>query len=98
METPPPAAARPPSPSGRRKATASFFPHVAPIHAKSLPMNQHAKRRYQAGVTAEAERAERMRPKEPKLPTVPLATPETGASVYEVTPEEAGLRLDKVLA
>jgi 23S rRNA pseudouridine1911/1915/1917 synthase len=61
-------------------------------------MNQHAKRRYQAGVTAEAERAERLRPKEPKLPTAPLATPETGASVYEVTPEEAGQRLDKVLA
>ncbi len=61
-------------------------------------MNQHAKRRYQAGVTAEAERAERMRPKERKLPTAPLATPETGASVYEVTPEEAGQRLDKVLA
>ena len=61
-------------------------------------MNQHAKRRYQAGITAEAERAERMRPKERKLPTAPLATPETGASVYEVTPEEAGQRLDKVLA
>jgi ribosomal protein S4 len=61
-------------------------------------MNQHAKRRYQAGITAEAERAERMRPKEPKLPTAPLATPETGATVYEITPEEAGQRLDKVLA
>src|SRR4051794_41784818 len=61
-------------------------------------MNQHAKRRYQAGLTAEAERAERMRPKEPKLPAAPLATPETGASVYEVTPEEAGQRLGKGLA
>ena len=61
-------------------------------------MNQHAKRRYQAGLTAETERAERLRPKEPKLPTAPLATPETGATIYEVTPEEAGQRLDKVLA
>src|SRR4051794_16209301 len=61
-------------------------------------MNQHAKRRYQAGLTAEAERAERMRPKEPKLPAAPLATPEAGAATYEVAPEEAGQRLDKVLA
>jgi len=61
-------------------------------------MNQHAKRRYQAGITAEAERAERLRPKEPKLPTAPLATPQEGTLTYEITEEEAGQRLDRALA
>lgn len=61
-------------------------------------MNQHAKRRYQAGLTAEAERAERMKPREPKLPSAPLATPDAGVTTYEITPEEAGQRIDRVLA
>ncbi len=61
-------------------------------------MNQHAKRRYQAGITAEAERAERVKPQAPKIPPAPLATAEEGIITYEILPEEAGQRLDRVLS
>lgn len=58
-------------------------------------MNQHAKRRYQAGLAREAERE---RPEKVTTPRPLLATPEEGAMTYEILPEEAGQRLDRTLA
>ncbi|MDB5593341.1 MAG: Pseudouridine synthase [Hyphomicrobiales bacterium] len=58
-------------------------------------MNQHAKRRQQAGIAREAER---QKPERVMHVGPPLATPEEGLVTYEITPEEAGQRLDRALA
>ncbi|MDB5507625.1 MAG: RluA family pseudouridine synthase [Hyphomicrobiales bacterium] len=58
-------------------------------------MNQHAKRRHQAGLAREAERE---KPERVKHAGPPLATPEEGRIVYEITAEETGQRLDRALA
>ena len=61
----------------------------------ALPMNQHAKRRHQAGLAREAEREQ---PERIVRAGPPLATPEEGRIAHEITAEEAGQRLDRALA
>jgi 23S rRNA pseudouridine1911/1915/1917 synthase len=58
-------------------------------------MNQFAKRRHQMGLfgPVEAEETELQ-----KAAPAPLATPEAGLCTYEITEEESGQRLDRMLA
>lgn len=60
----------------------------------ALSMNQYAKRRHQMGIYGPVEADE---PDAPKVST-PLHTPQEGTLSYEITEEEAGQRLDRVLA